>query len=121
MKRIEDDKKLIRQETEPDKVVDDLTPLIATAFTIDDRLEQKRIACELFFWIGHGLRTKGDHYAALKNFRNMFDVDYAIGKEMTKNISEPSISNLIDHAERLTKVSWSITLSRSRRSRKKRS
>ncbi len=100
VKRIEDDKKLIRQEKEPDKVVDDLTPLIAMAFTIDDRLEQKRIACELFFWIGKACAQQGDSAAALKNFKSMFDVDYAIGQMVTRNISEPSISNLIDHAER---------------------
>lgn len=102
-RRIEDDKRRIRQENEPDKVIDDLAPLIAKAFTIDDRLEQKRIACELFFWIGQAYAKKGDSYAALKNFRSMFDVDYAIGKEVTRNIAEPSISNFIDQAERIYK------------------
>ena len=102
-KRIEEDKRLIRQVNEPDKVVDDLAPLIAKAFTIDDRSEQKRIACELFFWIGLASAKKGDSYAALKNFRSMFDVDYALGKDVTKNVAEPSISNLIDQAERITK------------------
>lgn len=102
-RRIEDDKRRIRQENEPDKVIDDLAPLIAKAFTIDDRLVQKRIACELFFWIGQACAKKGDSYAALKNFRSMFDVDYALGKDVTWNIAEPSISNLIDQAERIYK------------------
>jgi DNA-binding beta-propeller fold protein YncE len=102
-KRLEDDKKLIRQVSELDKVVDDLTPLVAKSFTIDDRLEQKRIACELFFWIGQAFVKKSDPYAALKNFRSMFEVDYAVTKDVTRNIAEPSISSLLDHAERLYK------------------
>jgi DNA-binding beta-propeller fold protein YncE len=113
-RRVGDDKKLIRQEIEAEKVVDDLTPLIAKAFTIDDRMEQKRIACELFFWIGQAAAKKGDLYAALKNFRSMFDVDYAIAKELANNIGELSISQLIDHADRLYKgilVDYSLQVS----------
>ena len=102
-RRIENDKKLLRQENEPDKVLDDLTPLIPRAFTIDDRLDQKRIACQLYFWIGMACSNKGDLGAALKNFKAMLDVDYALGQETTRNIAEPSISNLLDQADRLYK------------------
>ena len=101
--KIEEDKKLIRQENEPDKALNDLTPLIAKAFNIDDRQKQKQIACELYLWIGHGYVNKNDNYSALKEFKNMFDVDYAYGKEITKNFSDPSVSGLIEHAEKLSK------------------
>ncbi|MCX6563511.1 MAG: PEGA domain-containing protein [Candidatus Aminicenantes bacterium] len=101
--KMEEDKKLIRQENEPDKALNDLTPLIAKAFNIDDRQKQKQIACELYLWIGLGYGKKNDNYGALKEFKNMFDVDYAYGKEITKNISDPSVSGLIEHAEKLSK------------------
>jgi DNA-binding beta-propeller fold protein YncE len=102
-RRIEEDKRLVRQEIEADKVVDDLSPLIAKAFAIDDRQEQKRIAGELFFWIGQACAKKGDLYGALKNFRSMFDVDYTIAKALTNNVAEQSISRIIDQADRIYK------------------
>jgi len=101
--KMEEDKKLIRQENEPDKALADLLPLIAKAFNIDDRQKQKQIACEIYLWIGLGYGKKSDNYSALKEFKNMFDVDYAYGKEITKNISDPSVSGLIEHAEKLSK------------------
>ena len=101
--KMEEDKRLIRQENEPDKALADMTPLIAKAFNIDDRQKQKQIACEIYLWIGLGYGKKNDHFSALKEFKNMFDVDYAYGKEITKNISDPSVSGLIEHAEKLSK------------------
>ncbi|MDP2915307.1 MAG: PEGA domain-containing protein [Candidatus Aminicenantes bacterium] len=101
--KMDEDKKLIRQENEPDKALSDLMPLIAKSFNIDDRQKQKQIACELYFWIGQACRKKDDNYGALKEFKNMFDVDYAYAKEITKNISDPLDSGLIEHAEKLSK------------------
>jgi DNA-binding beta-propeller fold protein YncE len=101
--KMEEDKRLIRQENEPDKALDDLMPLIAKAFNIDDRQKQKQIACELYLWMGLASAKKGDNYEALKNFKNMIDVDYAYSKEITKNFSDPSVSGLIEHAEKLSK------------------
>ena len=101
--KMEEDKKLIRQENEPDKALSDLMPLIAKTFNIDDRQKQKQIACELYLWIGQACVKKDDNYGALKEFKNMFDVDYAYAKEITKNFSDPSVSGLIEHAEKLSK------------------
>lgn len=101
--KMEEAKRLIRQENEPDKAANDLMPLIAKAFNIDDRQKQRQIACELYLWIGLARANKGDNDEALKEFKNMFDVDYVYGKEITKNISDPSKSGLIEHAEKLSK------------------
>jgi DNA-binding beta-propeller fold protein YncE len=97
------DKRLIRQENEPDKALDDMSPMLAKAFAIDDRQKQKQIACELYLWMGQAYVKKSDFYGALKEFRNVFDVDYAYAKEITKNFSDPTISGLIDHAEKLSR------------------
>ncbi len=99
---MEADKRLIRQGKEPDKAVNDLMPLLAKAFSIDDRQKQRQIACELYLWIGQAYEKKGDKYAALKEFKNMIDVDRAYAREITKNISDPSVSGLLEHAEKLS-------------------
>ena len=56
--RMEEDKKLIRVTNEPDKALDDLRPLLAKAFEIEDRQKQKQIACDIYYWTGHGLREE---------------------------------------------------------------
>jgi len=101
--KMEEDKKLIWQANEPDKALDDLKPLLAKAFNIDDRQKQKQIACEIYYWIGLAWAKKGDNYAAVKEFKNMYDVNYAYGVEITKNISDPSVSGFLEHADKLAK------------------
>ena len=102
-RRIDENKRLVRQEAEFDRVIEDLSPMIAKAFAIDDRQEQKRIAGDLFFWIGQACAKKGDLYGALKNFRAMFDVDQIVAKALTNNVAEPAIMRLVDQAERIHK------------------
>jgi DNA-binding beta-propeller fold protein YncE len=101
--KMEVDKRLIRQDNDPDKALDDMSPMLAKAFSIDDRQKQKQIACELYLWMGLAYAKKGDNYSALKEFRNVFDVDNAYAKEITKNISDPTVSGFIDHAEKLSR------------------
>jgi DNA-binding beta-propeller fold protein YncE len=95
-----DGKNLIRQETEFDKASGELRPLLAKAFTIDDRARQKQIACEIYLWLGLAAAKKGDHYGALLEFRNMFEVDFAYAKEATRNIYDPLVSRFIEQAEK---------------------
>ena len=98
--KMEEAKKLVRQENEPDKAIDGLSPLVAKAFTIDDREKQRRTACELYLWIGLAEVKKGDPYAALREFRNMFEVDSAYAREITRNISDPAVSGFIEQADK---------------------
>ena len=98
--RMNEDKNLIRQEKELDKAIDELRPLVARAFTIDDRQKQRQIACEAYLWLGLAQAKKGDNYGALKEFRNMFEVDYIFAKGLTRNISDPTVSGFIEHAEK---------------------
>ena len=98
--KMEEGKNLIRQETEFDRASDGLRPLLAKAFTIDDRARQKQIACEIYLWLGLAAAKKGDHYGALLEFRNMFEVDYAFAREATRNIYDPLVSGFIEQAEK---------------------
>jgi DNA-binding beta-propeller fold protein YncE len=97
--KMEEGKSLIRQEKELDKAADDLRPLLAKAFSIEDRVRQKQIACEVYLWLGLASAKKGDGYGALKEFRNMFEVDYTLAKEVTRNMYDPAVSSFIDQAE----------------------
>lgn len=98
--KMTDDKNLIRQEKELERAIDDLRPLLAKAFSIDDRQKQKQIACETYLWLGLAHAKLGDNYSALKEFRNMFEVDYAIAKETTRNIYDPLVSSFIEQADK---------------------
>lgn len=93
-------KSLIRQEKELEKATEDLRPLLAKAFSVDDRIRQKQIACEIYLWLGLASAKRGDSYGALKEFRNMFEVDYAYSKEVSRNIYDPTVSSFIDQAEK---------------------
>jgi len=101
--KMEEGKKLIRLANEPDKALEGLKPLIAKAFNIDDRQKQKQLACEIYYWIGQAYARKGDNYGALNEFKNMYDVSSAYGAEITKNISDPSVSGFLEHADKLAK------------------
>jgi len=98
--KMEESKNLIRQDKDLDRAADDLRPLLAKTFGIDDRVRQKQLACELYLWLGLAAAKRGDNYGALREFQNMFDVDYAHAKEVTRNIYDPTVASFIDQAEK---------------------
>ncbi|MBM3284475.1 MAG: PEGA domain-containing protein, partial [Candidatus Aminicenantes bacterium] len=98
--KLEENKNLIRQEKELARALDELRPLLAKVFTVEDRQRQKQKACEIYLWLGLGYAKRGDNYGALKEFRNMFEVDFALTREITRNIYDPAVSNFIDQAEK---------------------
>jgi len=97
--KIEENKNLIRQERDLEVAVDKLSPLIAKAFNISDVSRQKQIASEIYLWMGLAYSNKGDLYAALKEFKNMFEVEPAYAKEMTRNLIDPEVMALVQNAE----------------------
>ncbi len=112
--KLEESKSLIRQEKEIERALDELRPLLAKLFGVDDKQKQKQKACEVYLWLGLGYAKKGDHYSAFKEFLSMFEVDFGLAKEITRNIYDPSISNFLDQAEKhyrgmLTEYSLQIT------------
>lgn len=99
--KVEESRNLIRQERDLEMAADNLRPLLARAFTVEDRQRQKQIACEIYLWLGLAAAQRGDQYGALKEFRSMFDVDYALAKNVTRNIFDPVVGGFIEHAEKL--------------------
>ncbi|MCJ7579884.1 MAG: PEGA domain-containing protein [Candidatus Aminicenantes bacterium] len=97
--KVETNKNLIRQEQELKEVIERLRPLIAKTFNISDVQRQKQIASEIYLWMGLAYSGQNDLYAALKEFRNMFEVEPAYAKEMTRNIIDPEVVALVQNAE----------------------
>jgi DNA-binding beta-propeller fold protein YncE len=93
-------KNLIRQEKEVGRAADGLRPLLAKAFSLDDHIRQKQIASEIYLWLGLAAAKRGDKLGALREFENMFNVDYAYAKEVTRNVSDPAVNSLIGQAEK---------------------
>jgi DNA-binding beta-propeller fold protein YncE len=91
---------LIKLGTDLGKAVENLRPLIAKLFSLDDRVKQKQIASNIYFYVGVALARQGDDNGAFKEFLNMFDVDPALAAETTKNFFDPHVNKLIDCAEK---------------------
>ena len=99
-KRLEESRQLIRQDNKFEEAKDILNPLVAKTFRVDDAQKQKQLATEIFLWTGMAYSGMGDAYAALREIRNMFEVDHAYGKAITRNIYDPQIGGLIEQAEK---------------------
>ena len=97
--KMEEAKKLIRAGQDLDKAVSTLRPLVAKTIGLTDQQRQKELSTEVYLWIGLGYSAKGDELSALREFRNMFEVDNVYAKEITKNILDQKVSALIQQAE----------------------
>jgi DNA-binding beta-propeller fold protein YncE len=98
--RMEESRQLIRQEKKFEEAMTSLSPLIAKTFRVEDIQKQRQLATEIFLWTGMAYSGMGDAYAALREIRNMFEVDHAYGKAITRNIYDPRIGGLIEQAEK---------------------
>jgi DNA-binding beta-propeller fold protein YncE len=109
--KIEGHRDLIVQEKELPAQVDSLQDLLPKVFGIEDVQKQRQLACDIYHWIGQALSKQGDDLRAIKEFKNMFTVDYLSAKRATKYLSDPNISQLIATAEKQyngTFVSYSV-------------
>ena len=97
--KIEENKSLIRQERDLVQTIETLRPLIPKVFRVTDVQRQRRIAAEIYLWIGLAYAGQGDAFSALKEFKNMFEVDYDFAMEITRNIIDPEVIQLIQNAE----------------------
>ncbi len=98
--RMDESRRLVRQEDKFKEAIDSLSPLIAKTFGVEDRQKQRQLATEIYFWIGMAYSGMGEAYAALRELRNMFEVDHAYGKTITRTVYDPTIGGLIDQAEK---------------------
>lgn len=97
---IENSKKLIRQETQLDEAIESLRPLIPKVFRVADLNKQKKLAGEIYFWIGLGYAAQNKEFSALKEIKNMFEVDHSYALEISRNIYDPNIAKIINLAEK---------------------
>ncbi len=97
---MDESRQLIRQEDKFKEAIISLNPLIAKTFRVEDIQKQRQLATEIFLWTGMAYSGMGEAYAALRELRNMFEVDYAYGKAITRNIYDPTIGGLIEQAEK---------------------
>lgn len=111
---LDESRLLVREKKGYEKVLDDLSPLIAKVFRISDNLKQRELATEIYLWKGLAYTGKGEMTAALREFRNMFEVDEIIAKNLTRNLYDPQITSVIRQAEKeyrgiITEYSLEIT------------
>jgi sugar lactone lactonase YvrE len=97
---LDESKSMIREKTGFEKVLADLSPLIAKVFRITDINRQRQLAVEIYLWRGLAYAGKDEFFEALKEFRNMFEVDNVFAKEMTRNLYDPQIMSIISQAEK---------------------
>ncbi|MBD3413208.1 MAG: PEGA domain-containing protein [Candidatus Aminicenantes bacterium] len=96
----ESSKKLIRQEKQINEAIDSLRPLIPKVFRVTDLDKQKKLATEIYLWIGLGYAAQDNLFQALKEIKNMFEVDHTNALEISRNIYDPDIVKIIDLAEK---------------------
>jgi hypothetical protein len=97
---VEKSKKIIRQETQLDEALESLRPLIPKLFRIEDFDIQKKLAVEIYLWIGLGYAAQKKEYSSLKEMKNMFEVDHSYALEISRNIYDPNIAKIISLAEK---------------------
>jgi DNA-binding beta-propeller fold protein YncE len=111
--RIEENKDLIVQEKDPERAEENLRPLLARTFALEDRQKQKQLACQVYYWLGVALAKQGDKCRAVQELRNMLEVDAGFAAEVTRNVPDPVVSRLMDNAEKQyngTLIEYSVSI-----------
>jgi len=97
---VDSSKKLIREELQLDTAIASLRPLIPKVFRVLDFNKQKRLAAEIYLWIGLGYAAQNNEFQALREIKNMFEVDHSYALEISRNIYDPNIAKIISLAEK---------------------
>jgi DNA-binding beta-propeller fold protein YncE len=91
---------LVVREQELPAQVDSLHDLLPDVLRLDDVQKQRQLACDIYLLAGKALSMQGDDGRAIREFKNMFTVDYPYAKKSTKYETDPNISLLIETAEK---------------------
>jgi len=98
--QIENSKKSIREEQNLGKAIEALRPLIPKVFHVSDLHTQKKLATEIYLWIGLGYAAQNKEFLALREIKNMFQVNHSYALEISRNIYDPDIAKIINLAEK---------------------
>jgi sugar lactone lactonase YvrE len=93
-------REMIAQPKNLPEAIENLRTLIARVFALEDLQKQKEWACDIYLWTGHAFAKQDDEAAAIREYRNMFEVDYRTAKSAVEDIYETNAFNLINIAER---------------------
>jgi len=93
-------REMIAQPKDLPEAIENLRALIARVFSLEDLQKQKEWACEIYLWTGHAFAKQDDDAAAIREYRNMFEVDYRTAKAASEDVYETNAFNLINIAER---------------------
>lgn len=96
---LEQNKVMIKQGKDLARAADDLGTLIAKSFRLENPEQQKRVACEIFLWLGIAEVKRGNPESAIDEFWNMFNCSYQDAKLLTKSLDEKEVISLIQKAE----------------------
>ncbi|MDH5466855.1 MAG: PEGA domain-containing protein [Candidatus Aminicenantes bacterium] len=112
--KMDNSTRLISLERKYDEAVEALRPLIARAFSVTDHRRQLEIATKIYYWMGMAYANKGDSLSALKEFKNMFEANYAYAKTIVRLNPDAKILTLTDQADKefrglVTEYSLEIT------------
>jgi hypothetical protein len=98
--KIEENKNLIRRQSDLAQAVENLRSLIPKVFSLEDPQKQKQVACNVYLWTGHAFQKMEDDGSAINEFRHMFEVDFLSAKRTTDYVADTYVSRLIGTAER---------------------
>jgi len=98
--KIEEVRGFVVREQDLPAQVDSLHDLLPKIFALEDTQKQRQVACDIYHWAGQALSKQGDDAGAIREFKNMFTVDYLYAKRATKYMADPNISQLFDTAEK---------------------
>lgn len=93
-------KEMIVQPKNLPEAVENLRTLITKVFSLEDLQKQKEWACDIYLWTGHAFAKQDDDAAAIREYRNMFEVDYRTAKTASEDVYETNAFNLINIAEK---------------------
>ena len=90
----------ISQERKYDEALETLRSLVAKTFTVTDKRKEKELATEIYYWMGVAYASKGDSLSALREFRNMYEVDYNYASTIVRLNPDSRIVTLTDQADK---------------------
>ncbi len=98
--RIGDNAALIKEGKDLDKAVENLRPVLTEVIGLEDLQKRKQFACNIYYWLGVALSKEGELSGAMREFRNMFDVDPGYAAQATKDVFDTQMSRVIELARK---------------------
>jgi len=93
-------REMIAQPKNLPEAIENLRTLIARVFSLEDLQARREWACDTYLWTGHAFAKQDEDAAAIREYRNMFEVDFRTAKSASEDVYETNAFNLINIAEK---------------------